>query len=169
MLLQYYKDGTFGYKGIDDCKNKLLLEQIDHEVLFEQSENEDREAFFKRVGRAPAENEYGRDKKLDMAINMHSTVVRESVAYQGYGLSKLTNDKDWEVRIIIAKQGYELDRLVNDKNEDVRATVVRIAGILGREDILEKLTNDKDPIIRAAVANYGYGLESFAEALKNEA
>jgi len=38
MLLQYYEDGTFGYKGINDCENENLLKQIDHgKILFRDS------------------------------------------------------------------------------------------------------------------------------------
>ena len=133
MLLQLYEDGTFGYKGIDNCKNKFLLEQINHgEVLFEQNEDENREDFFKRANKVPEKNEYGSDEKLDEKVNSKYWDSRADVAYQGYGLEKLMTDKDWKVRSV----------------------VTQIAGALGKEDILKKLINDKDERVRRTVQCY---------------
>ena len=152
MLLQYYEDGTFGYKGIDDCYNNTLLKQIKHEVLFEQNLDEDREDFFKRANKVPEKNEYGSDEKLDVEINSKDWDVREDVAYQGYGLNRLINDSDEDVRVAVADQGYELEKLINDKHWKVRASVAWRSGKLGREDLLEKLMNDKHWKVRRNVA-----------------
>ena len=153
-LLQFYEDETFGYKGIDDCENENLLEQVDHgKVLFEQSEDEDREAFFNRVGRHPANNEYCSNEELDTDVNDEDWYIRCTAAEQGYGLDKLVNSKDDEVRYEVARQGYGLDRLVNDKSSNVRQAVAR------HSYGLDRLISDEDWYVRAAVAEQGYGLD----------
>ena len=155
MLLQFYEDETFGYKGIDDCENELLLEQIDHgKILFEQNEDEDREAFFNRIGRKPTNNEYGSNEKLDMKTCNKNQEIRVAVAWQGYALDRLVNDEDWHVRKAVAYQGYGLDRLINDENNEVREEVAFKAGRLGRKDILEKLVNDEDFNVRDMAQYY---------------
>lgn len=153
-FLQYYEDETFGYKSIDDCKNENLLKQIDHgKVLFEQGEDEDREAFFNRVGKRPSNNEYGSNEKLDIEINDERSYIRKAVAKQGYALDKLINDKSSSVREAIAEQEYNLDKLVNDEDYAVREAVAE------QGYGLDKLINDKSFWVREAVAKQGYGLD----------
>jgi len=153
-FLQYYEDETFGYKSIDDCKNENLLKQIDHgKVLFEQGEDEDREAFFNRVGKRPSNNEYGSNEKLDIEINDERSYIRKAVAKQGYALDKLINDKSSSVREAIAEQEYNLDKLVNDEDYAVREAVAE------QGYGLDKLINDKSSYVRWAVAKQGYGLD----------
>ena len=50
--------------------------------------------------------------------------VKLEVANQGYGLDKLINDEDPNVRAAVAKQGYGLDILINDESWYVREIVL---------------------------------------------
>lgn len=68
-------------------------------------------------------------------------------------LSVLINDDNWLVREEIAFRGYGLEKLVDDPNENVR---VRVAN---NGYGLHKLVNDEHWFVRAAVAEQGYGLE----------
>ncbi|MBQ4031515.1 MAG: hypothetical protein II625_07145 [Bacilli bacterium] len=90
---------------------------------------------------------------LDKLVNDENYEVRIAVAEQGYGLDILINDKYISVRMAVAEQGYGLDKLINDKDEDIRKIVVK------QGYGLDKLINDENYKVRKAVAEQGYGLD----------
>lgn len=127
--LQYYSDGSFGYKRWDE-EEKL---QAGLEVLEEQREDEKSADFFDRIGIAPRKNMYGYRFLTDMLAYDSDPDMRKKVAASGYCLDKLIDDKVWFVRAEVAKQGYGLDKLINDENELVREAAAEAAEKYGIE------------------------------------
>ena len=94
LKLQYYEDGFFGYKGIDDKDDN-----IDHgQVLYEQKDNENKDEFFNRIDIRPKENMYGSIYTKDEQVNSYKYQTRLNIAREGYGLNKLVYDSSPYIR-----------------------------------------------------------------------
>jgi len=107
-----------------------------------------------------------------------NTEIRQMVAYAGYRLSYLANDKDDSVRREVAEQGYNLSGFIKDSSYYVREavaeqghgldvlykdkiTAVRVA--LARQGYrLDVMIDDKSPYVRAEVAKQGYGIDKLS-------
>ena len=87
-------------------------------------------------------------KKLQFDPARYTAKEKVAFAERGKFLSRLVNDKDWQVRQTVAMQGYGLDILVNDKNPDVREAVAQ------QGYGLDKLINDRTEYVRHAVNQY---------------
>lgn len=78
---------------------------------------------------------YGTDPRKDERVDSVYAGNRIQMAIQGYGLDKLVNDEDRDVREEVARQGYGLDILVNDSDDYVRVIA---------EEMLEKQKKNSD-------------------------
>ena len=172
-LLQQYEDGTFGYLGIDGNEHYNLT--TDSKVICTQGKNEDRDEFITKNKITFKPNQYGSNIKLDRMVNHWDILNHKTVAYQGYGLEKLINDRWAETRAVVASQGYRLEKLINDEDWRVRREVAkqkyRLDILINDEDFhvrivvaalgygLDKLINDENFYVRTNVANRGYGLD----------
>lgn len=85
-------------------------------------------------------------------INGNNLIDRLDVAKMGYGLHKLINDPDWEIREQVANKGYGLGTLMNDPNPDVRATVA----LRGSDGIRFRLSFDNTDEVKDMLKEVGY-------------
>lgn len=172
--LQKYKDGSYGYLGIDGNEECKLTTKSP--VVCTQGEYEDRDEFIAKNGITFKEGQYGSNEELDREANYPTADwVRRDVAIKGYALDKLVNDASWLVRKSVAIKGYGLGRLILDESCEVRWQVAKHGYGLGiliydkeikiREEVarqgfgLDILINDRSECVRREVANQGYGLD----------
>ena len=91
-----------------------------------------------------------------------SSIVRATIADDGYYLEHYVTDESESVREAVAKQGYALERLVNDPSEWVQMRVAEHG--YG----LEQLKDSPSALVRGMVAAQGYQPEVFANAPEEE-
>ena len=84
-----------------------------------------------------------------------SSIVRATIADDGYYLEYYVTDESAFVREAVAKQGYALERLVNDPSKDVQMRVAEHG--YG----LEQLKDSPSALVRGMVAAQGYQPEVF--------
>lgn len=91
-----------------------------------------------------------------------SSIVRATIADDGYYLEHYVTDESESVREAVAKQGYALERLVNDPSEWVQMRVAEHG--YG----LEQLKDSPSALVRGMVAAQGYQPEVFANDPEEE-
>ncbi len=119
---------------------------------------------------------YGTNLYLDKLIDSDNLENRKKVIRLGYGLDKLFNDEDADVRYIVNKYLKEhnyksIFNWAKDNNVDLN---IDIGEWINSDDYhkrcviaeqgygLNKLVNDVDADVRIAVAYQGYGLDKLA-------
>ena len=95
--LQLYDDGSWGYIEFDRHNVNPDNLGLQKRVVAQQFD-EEREAFFARIGERPVNSEYGSNEKLDALVHSSNEKERADLARNGHAVLKLVHDESPYVR-----------------------------------------------------------------------